>query len=55
MKWVKQKGGYWCNDMIKEKYKGKGVCIAVLDTGLSKHPDLDGRGAGFRDYTADCR
>lgn len=55
MKWVKQKVGYWCNDIIKEKYQGKGVCIAVLDTGISKHPDLDGRVAGFRDFTDDCR
>ena len=54
MKWVKQKVGYWCNDIIKGKYQGKGVCIAVLDTGISKHPDLDGRVAGFRDFTDDC-
>ncbi len=55
MKWVKQKVGYWCDDIIKEKYQGRGTCIAVLDTGISRHPDLDGRVAGFRDFTSDHR
>lgn len=55
MKWVKQKVGYWCDDIIKGKYQGRGTCIAVLDTGISRHPDLDGRVAGFRDFTSDHR
>ena len=55
MKWVKQKVGYWCDDIIKGKYQGRGICIAVLDTGISRHPDLDGRVAGFRDFTSDHR
>ena len=29
---------------------GKGVCIAVLDTGISDHPDLEGLTVGFRDF-----
>ena len=30
-------------------YTGKGIGIAVLDTGIYNHPDLDGRITGFRD------
>ena len=29
---------------------GRGVTIAVLDSGLSNHPDLMGRVIGFRDF-----
>ena len=51
MKWVKQNIGYWCDDIIAGKYLGQGICIAVLDTGIAGHPDLEGRIAGFRDFT----
>ena len=51
MKWVKQNIGYWCDDIIAGKYLGQGICIAVLDTGIAEHPDLEGRIAGFRDFT----
>jgi len=34
---------------------GRGVTVAVLDTGLAVHPDLDGCVLGFRDFTADKR
>ena len=51
MKWVKQNIGYWCDDIIAGKYLGQWICIAVLDTGIAEHPDLEGRIAGFRDFT----
>ena len=50
MRWVKQAVGYWCNDIKTGKWIGKGICIAVLDTGISRHPDLEGRTAGFKDF-----
>ena len=50
MRWVKQAVGYWCNDIKNKKWMGKGICIAVLDTGMSRHPDLEGRAAGFKDF-----
>lgn len=33
-----------------ENLTGKGVTIAILDTGIYKHPDLKGRIVGFQDY-----
>ena len=50
MRWVKQAVSYWCDDIKSGKCLGKGVTVAVLDTGLSAHPDLEGRTAGFRDF-----
>ena len=35
MKRVKQIVQYWCDDVIKGKYLGKGVVAAVLDTGIA--------------------
>lgn len=35
-----------------ESYTGKGVVAAILDTGISIHPDLQGRIIGFRDFTS---
>lgn len=32
------------------QYTGRGVTIAVLDTGIHPHPDLGGRIAGFMDF-----
>ena len=29
---------------------GMGVTVAVLDTGVGRHPDLRGRVMGFRDF-----
>lgn len=34
-------------------YTGKGVYIAVLDSGVANHPDLEGRIAAFKDFTRD--
>lgn len=31
-------------------FTGKGVNVAVLDTGISRHPDFDGRILMFRDF-----
>lgn len=33
-----------------EKYTGKGIYVAVLDSGVQIHPDLKGRVAAFRDF-----
>ena len=53
MRWVKQNISYWCEDTEKGKYLGRGICAAVLDTGVNVHPDLRGSLAGFRDFTGD--
>lgn len=52
MKWVKQTVSYWCDDIIKNRYLGQGICAAVLDTGISAHPDLKNRIKAFRDFQA---
>lgn len=46
---VKQAIHYRCNDVINGKYLGQGISVAVLDTGLSPHPDLQGRVLAFKD------
>lgn len=51
MRWVKQAIGYWCDDIIEGKCRGDGICVAVLDTGIARHPDLWGRTVGFKDFT----
>ena len=33
------------------RYTGKGVCVAVLDSGIVSHPDLSGRILDFQDFT----
>ena len=40
-----------CNHKSVLPYTGKGVYIAVLDSGVSKHPDLADRIVAFRDFT----
>lgn len=50
MKWVKQTVGYWCPDILTNKCLGQGVRVAVLDTGITLHPDFDSRIIGFRDF-----
>lgn len=32
-------------------YTGKDVHVAVLDSGVARHPDLNGRIIAFRDFT----
>lgn len=46
---VKLAINYWCDDTRNGLCKGKGVGIAVLDTGLAPHPDLTGRVKAFKD------
>lgn len=51
MKWVKQTVHYWCKDTTDSAHLGNGIGAAILDTGISLHPDLKDRIAGFRDFT----
>ncbi len=51
MKWVKQSVGYWCEEIKENKAAGEGICAAVLDTGISRHPDFGDRITAFRDFT----
>ena len=51
MKWVKQSVGYWCDDILTGKYVGNGICTAILDTGIARHPDLRNRITAFRNFT----
>ena len=46
MKDLKRKIHYWCSDTMQNKITGKGVVCAVLDTGITQHPDLVGRIVG---------
>lgn len=46
---VKQQIHYWCHDTIQGNIRGQGVNVAILDTGIAAHPDLQGRVAVFRD------
>lgn len=36
----------------EQGFKGQGVTIAVIDTGIAPHPDYAGRIKGFKDYVA---
>ncbi|MCD4782343.1 MAG: S8 family peptidase [Candidatus Eremiobacteraeota bacterium] len=41
-------------DKVWDKgYKGKGVTIAVIDTGIAQHPDIKDRIVGFKDFVND--
>lgn len=40
-----------CNQECVSHYTGKGVYVAVLDSGVSMHPDLSDRIVAFRDFT----
>ena len=46
---VKKMVHYWCDDIKKAGFTGKGVTVAVLDTGLAPHPDFKSRVVGWRD------
>lgn len=39
-----------CDSRSATYYTGRGVYIAVLDSGVARHPDLEGRIIGFRDF-----
>ena len=49
MKDLKRKIHYWCSDTMRNKITGKGGVCAVLDTGITQHPDLVGRIVGWKD------
>ena len=40
MRRVKETVHYFCNDILFGHIDGHGVTTAVLDTGISPHPDL---------------
>lgn len=44
-----------CDLYSISKYTGKGVLVAVLDSGVAMHPDLRGRIVEFRDFTGERR
>lgn len=46
---VKKAVHYWCEDTLSRRCTGKGVNVAVLDTGLAPHPDFRGRIMAFKD------
>ena len=50
---VKRLIRYTCADRLQ--LYGKGVRIAVLDSGIAPHPDLKGRNILFRDFTEKAR
>ena len=52
MKWVKQSIHYWCPDTQEHKFLGQNVTAAILDTGISPHPDFKGRILSFRDFSS---
>ncbi len=43
------------DDKMGMSYTGKGICVAVLDSGVQSHPDLRGRIVAFRDFTGNRR
>lgn len=38
------------NERLTEQYSGKNITVAVLDTGIVKHPDFDHRVVAFKDF-----
>lgn len=49
MKELKRKIKYYCPAILADHISGKDVVTAVLDTGVSVHPDLRGRVIGWKD------
>ncbi len=50
---TEHKGIFETHDPVFEKYTGKGVGIAVIDTGIYPHPDLGDRITGWVDMVND--
>ena len=44
-----------CDSYDASKYTGRGVYVAVLDSGVAPHPDLRGHILEFRDFTGERR
>ena len=42
-------------EVPEDSIKGNGVTIAVLDSGISRHPDLRGKILCFRDFVGKRR
>lgn len=49
MKNVKYKIHYYSSEVIQDNITGKGITVAILDTGISRHPELTGRIIGWQD------
>lgn len=49
MKELKKTIHYWCPDVIDRKLTGRGIAIAVLDTGIQPHPDLAAHISAWKD------
>ena len=47
---VKKAGNYQCNNTKNELWTGKGIGVAVLDTGAFPHIDFDTRIWCFQDF-----
>lgn len=39
-----------CTKNVQNKYSGKNISVAILDTGIFLHPDFSGRVIAFRDF-----
>ena len=39
-----------CTKNIQNKYRGKNISVAILDTGIFLHPDFSGRIIAFHDF-----
>ena len=50
MEQVKEIVSYWCEDTKQHKIEGKGIGVAILDTGIALHPDFDSRIICFKDF-----
>lgn len=50
---VKRTISYWCNDTRNKLYVGKDIGVAILDTGISYHPDFDDRILAVEDMRGD--
>lgn len=50
MEQVKEIVSYWCEDTEQHKIEGKGIGVAILDTGIALHPDFDNRIIYFKDF-----
>ena len=55
MKWVKKIINYHCRDTEEDRFPGKDVGVAILDTGISYHPDFDKRIVSFQDMRKERR
>lgn len=53
MKRVKEIIHYRCKGTMDYRWLGQGIVVAVLDTGISLHPELAGRILQFKDFVND--